>query len=394
MDMPLLWTDFSACPSRNISPSQYMQMMTLFLDLSRHYPLTFDNCGETYDEQRNFIKSFPLFLSEINRWHDVSIELDMELCRQLLATPIGNEPLLGALTLSIDQCSYEIACQLPAIISKFTHLRKLHLIEDSTYMPLQGMPWAQLTVILIEVYLPMDECVDILNECSSLVDCSLMNLCAPAGPIKPCDIVLPSLAVLHLLAESDVGSILSCMTCPALAELYIDYEWYLVARDPSTLVNFLFRSSCKLQIFSLYDDGATEDEIISYIRTPALQSVVALSLEGFGPSIRTLTFLKHPEDKNAPVTFMPFLEMLALHVEGVPDELVSDVVASRFKVAARSTSGQRLGSLRWVEVAFRRRNCERTEEDKRAIGTEHLFDLSKFEGFRQNGLRITVHMGR
>lgn len=389
MDTPILWTEFSVCPSPDSTSSDYMEMMRLFLNLSRHYPLTFENITRTSDELKDVTDSFPLFLSEIDHWYDVYIGLDPELYLQLLAAPIGNNPLLEVLSLSTQDESYLEATQLPSVISKFTRLRKLY-VDDSVLLELQGMPWAQLTILHIEAIQTINECVYILNECSSLVKCHL-NVYEPEypEPFIPHDIILPSLELLHLvLAGSDVNVILSCLTCPTLVDLYIHYGATL---DRSTVMNFLSRSSCTLRGFRLTDSGATEDDIISYITTPALQSVVLLSLEGFGPSLRTLDILKHKDNST---TFMPFLEMLVLDVEGVPDNLVSDMIASRFEIAAGSTSAQRTVSrLNWVRVTFRRPGCEQSVEDKNAILAEHRSDLSKFKGFRKNGLKITMHTG-
>lgn len=386
MDIPILWKSFSALPPQNIDEDTYMSIMRLSIKLSRHYPLNFEAWTKDPDDQKLVTKFFPLLISEIDRWRSAAIILNGPLCKQLVTAPIGHEPLLEELTLDMVRCSPRLAKRLPAALRKFTRLRRIILYPD-VYAPLLGMPWSQLTDIHSDVATPIDECVDILNECLCVVKCTMMSVIEPIEDIKPHNTILPSLVELHLMSEWDTGEIFSRLTCPSLAHLTIEYIFGAQTQSPNTLKEFVSRSSCKLESFALTDGGITESEIMSCMATPAFQSLKFLSVHGPGPSTSTVMLLKHEENRPEAV-FMPALEELRLSVNSVPDGLFADMVASRLKVpGGGTTSVQRPVSLKSIDVGFGRsgftRRQFRADADKASIRLEHSSDISRLDEFRR-----------
>ncbi|KAF9459017.1 hypothetical protein BDZ94DRAFT_1269179 [Collybia nuda] len=397
MNMPVLWSSFSAQPSRAQDAPPYVPLMKFFLGLSRPSPLSF-NIYAANPEQRNLVKqSFPLFLYEVHRWYDVTLHFNDTLCEQYLEAPLGDDSMLESLCFNTSNCTDTQARRIPATLKKFPRLRRLKIGRIPT-ASLHEIPWSQLTDVRINTALPLEECVNILSECSNMVTGNFSHITPPHGTIKTHKIILLALTRLELCSICDVGRILAHLTCSVLTYLSVNHmicTWD-TARDLEAFYDFLIRSTCQLETFRLLDEGITEPNVIQYLSAPGMQKLKSLELHGLGISVKALTMFKYDAgDKTPP--FMPLLETMQFDVEEVPDNLFSDVVASRFNsnVITETTPTKRPVSLKYIHARFRRR-CRETSRNifnSDVLRSEHVSDEKRFEEFMRQGLRVAIRFG-
>lgn len=343
----MLWTTLSTMEPPGYKKSRCLSLMKLWLERSQECSLFLRLESSEPDDNGGLLKELlPLFLSEVDRWRRVSIELNTSVCEIFLLAAPGAEPRLKKLSLRVANCTDEQASQLPTILNKFSQLQEFHL-NGTSPTPLFGLRFTFLTHIQLDTPLPLDQCVSILGECSSAVEFIAPDLHNPTALVPPMNMIrLPTLIKLELCALGwmDTGELLSYITCPALSELCIIHN-----RDAQYLSDFLARSACELKVLKLIEEHAPEFEILSCFSAPALRSLRSLLLHGLGPRAEIVRALVYTDNDDAitAMPFLPFLEILDLETEQVPDGLVSDMIYSRTRGDTKIR-----GSLKKVQIQF------------------------------------------
>ncbi|KAF9459018.1 hypothetical protein BDZ94DRAFT_1269186 [Collybia nuda] len=381
MSMPILWATFSAYSPFGVESPHYISLIKFWVEQSRPHPLSFELRAPGSSRMHTFQRSFHLFLSEINRWYDATIELTRISCEQFLTMPLEGDSCLEALTICNMVCTDAQLRRIPTALRQFSQLRRLKITRP-LLAPLYDIPWFQLTDINLNTPLAIDECVDILSKCSRIVNCTLTRIRGPSKTIGTHITTLSTLVRLNLCSTCDVGEILSHLTCPALLHLNICYDGWGGTRDPRTFNEFLVRSSSVLETFHFSDEYIMECDLIQYISSPSLRSLKYLSVLGLGASVETLNLFKCDKSGDAMI-LMPSLESLKLDIEGVPDGLVADIVISRLNPRGSLNAPHR-GSqttLQKVEVCFRCRDPRTLREDEKRLGE-----------LKNQGLHVVVHL--
>ncbi|KAF9459043.1 hypothetical protein BDZ94DRAFT_1269235 [Collybia nuda] len=391
MSMPILWAAFSAYLHADTENSQFISLINFWIKQSRPYHLSFELCASSPSQRRTFQQSFPLFLTEINRWHDVTLELTPISCEQFLSAPLERASCLEALTLYNMGCTSIQVHQIPATVNKFSQLRRLTIMQP---LPLLNISWSQLTDIHLSTPLPIDECLQILNKCLNIMNCTLPRIRAPNAAVGEFTIVLPALLRLILRSACDISEILAHLTCPTLLHLSIDHNSWNNTQAPKTFNKFLIRSSCVLETFHYFDEHIAECDLIQYISAPALRPLKFLAIHGLGAGVKTLNLLKLNENRNAAI-FMPSLETLKIDVTGVPDGFFMKTIASRLRfMGTCNTTRQVIGAtLKNVDVWFRCQGHRTFEEGVVELCVEHGSDIKRAaELSTVHGVRISAHV--
>jgi hypothetical protein len=119
LNMPTLWTSFSAMSSLMHGNYAYLSLMKLWLKCSEPCSLLLE-LDEYESDSRHLKTSFPIFLAEVNHWRKISLSLNKTLCNQFLAALPGHESCLESLSFCTLNCMDEQAIQLPSVLNKFT----------------------------------------------------------------------------------------------------------------------------------------------------------------------------------------------------------------------------------------------------------------------------------
>jgi len=133
----------------------------------------------------------------------------------------------------------------------------------------------------------------------------------------------------RISTDAELGPLLQCLLLPHLNSLDILYR--NSASSPLSslpLADLICRSQCRLSKLTLRDDtNATEDELVNYLCTPALQSIVELQLDN-QVTDKTVSLLSNREGTKQ---IMPQLRAISLRC-CTSDGVFSDMVVSRLPV--------------------------------------------------------------
>ncbi|KAF9459050.1 hypothetical protein BDZ94DRAFT_1300834 [Collybia nuda] len=392
LGMPILWASFSARASSRRNRYRHASLMKFWLERSQACPLSLELMGSELDDIRGLLDTtFPLFLSEVDRWKRVNLYLNPEVCEQFLAATPGTKPQLEKLILHVLDSTDEQVHQLPTILNKFTQLRQL-AIHHSFVVPLHGLRFSALTHIELYTPVSLDRCITILSECSKILELKLADIRASNAPIMAMNIDLPVLVKLELVSDcTDVGEILSHLTCRTLRDLVIDHSLALNTREPYYLNDFLARSSCELSSLTLKHDYASEGEILGYISSPVLRSLRSLVLYSWGVTDRALLGLRCSGTEGGS-TNMPLLEKIDLEVGEVSDGLSSEILSSRVGAGIQTTKSP----LKYFRVRFleaypqipQRGYCSGI-----AVRESHKSDVERFKEFCGLGIYVSYIFG-
>jgi hypothetical protein len=362
LSLPTLWSSFSANLAHPIRAGRvslaqlwiersHNQPLFLFLDLRRSDPLTSHIMGS--------------FLANIHRWNNVAFAVDDDSARGLLAIPGGSARLLESFGVHAPKCSTEIINEISPILLSFQNLRRLHWYSRSTPTTLLNMSFSKLTHIKLECPLPFNECVRFISRCSQICDLELERIVPSPAPQNLPVVTFPYLFSLSVgICDSDV---LDYFTLPSLKSLYFPRI------KLENFEKFIARSSCKLESFHLGDfRSITEEEVISYLRMPCLQSLRELHISADRLTDRTLAILQYYDSETS---ILPHLELLSVANCDTTDGVVSDIIASRWFPTRVCRDRFFPASLKWVDVSFRGRK-------------QRIVDRLKLQDFSAHGLAI------
>jgi hypothetical protein len=281
--------------------------------------------------------AFELFLNHSHHWRYLSLTLSDSIANQLLTSPLTGSPLT-TLRLDASSCSDEQANEIAESLNCFPHLRRFQFTR-SAVTSFEDTQWSRMTHIWLNFHLNGNECIDILAGCSQVEDFRLAEIYAPANRAVSREIVLPNLSYLQLSSLYGFQTIFDRLTCPALRILNLktgDETSSPYSEAVQSFVNFLSLSGCKLEKFSIYEDDLPEDNLISYLQTPALKTLRELELECQDLGPRTLELFKYPEDANAGI-LLPSLHTVWLRSSAEEDVAIIPFEVSQLDNVLRST---------------------------------------------------------
>jgi hypothetical protein len=247
--------------------------------------------------------------------------------------------------------------QIPGLFSSFTNIRRLSWFGKPWHMPtsLEYIQWSQLTYIALDFHLQINDFLVILAQCSQVVEFSSSRLETSPLRMPTPTALLPLLRSLRIYfiggsglpSQCCTGALLQHFTLPALRTLSVMHFNYNAASwNPEIFEGFLARSSCHLESLTIYNNNLMEEDLIAYLRSPYLKHLKEIELSHMHMGDRTLRALTYPSD-------------------GTESGILPCLEQDRTQPAL----------LRFVEVRF-------------LIIHDHDRDISCFEGFRTNGLKI------
>ncbi|KAJ7359359.1 hypothetical protein DFH08DRAFT_409435 [Mycena albidolilacea] len=179
---------------------------------------------------------------------------------------------------NLSKLCLDFEAEDPFVVKSFTdapQLKEVHLIAGSGSVVL---PWHQLTNLTCQYFTDI-ECVNILRQCSALVECRLiafdtdrsMNSNPSFSPI-----VQHQITSFKIHGTSNTYA-LRFLELPSLRVLELELESTPVEGDVEILVSFLSRSGCQLEHICLWE--ATDQDLLRCI--PFLASLVSLEIRTY-----------------------------------------------------------------------------------------------------------------
>ncbi|KAK7018486.1 F-box domain-containing protein [Favolaschia claudopus] len=242
---PKLWRAMALSGSLPV-----LNLNNLRLDRAGRFPLSiYVNERFLLDEEAALESVLPYRV----RCEYLQLRLGYESAFEFLSLLDGELPLLRHLDLEFDdECPYNVelaASAAPLLCSVVLH----DLVFDFVVLP-----WIQLTTLWLHGA-PLERCVDILRQVTSLTDCCLKLVVEEEAYIAEPPITLPHLKSLTLLGDIGMMECIESFMVPALSTL--DVSEKLLGTDPvDTLVYFVSESGCKLQSLCIRDSEPVSDE--------------------------------------------------------------------------------------------------------------------------------------
>lgn len=382
LSMPILWATFSARPA--VAFRSYQMLMKMWLELSKACPLTLD--VKTWCSTPLSAIS-PIFFSEIHRWRNVSLQLCKDTAGLFHEKSHGGASHLERLLLGVDDCTDEQIIGLPNTVSKFTTLCDLALYSHRK-IPIPEFMWSHLTSVDLQCQIAADQCIEILAQCTNIVNCFLGPVLPPNKTVAPTQVALQALTTLTLYSDRiDIGYILARLTCPLLGDLYIEHRPWGGALDVDAFGGFLSRLSRPLKKLEIIDLSSPEEKMVDYLKSPGLQHAKSFKLFNYRWGDKLVGALTHPTVDDADA-IMPLLEKISLNLCNSADSTFGMMVASRFgKTPLKELDvkflslGPHFRGRDWhsKSMAIRKKNFEQLHER----------DLEIFEEVRRDGMKIT-----
>jgi hypothetical protein len=159
------------------------------------------------------------------------------------------------------------------------------------------------------------------------------------------------------------------------------FNYNPVSWNPEIFEGFLARSSCQLESLTIYNNNLMEEDLIAYLRSPCLKQLKEIELSYIHMGDRTLRALTYPSD-GTESGILPCLEGIKLFCCSASNGLAADMIASRWTPTSGVQNRTQPALLRFVEVQFYKTRGPGSQPEC------HDRDISCFEGFRANGLKI------
>ncbi|KAJ7666163.1 hypothetical protein DFH06DRAFT_1295311 [Mycena polygramma] len=251
-------------------------VVSAWLERALPYPLSFTVIMNRSD--------CPIMMKELNRqcerWNIV------ELCVPK-RDPFAFDEVRGRLHyLEKLYLSFEIDC--PHLVRSFAEAPQLKVVrlqqtgrgrEPLSYPISSLLPWHQLTSLTLDEYFGVD-CIEILRQCSALVDCFFMIFNAKRSgesilslpPIMHCCIT--SFSITGAAADMDIIRLLEL---PALRVLELEFGHTTSLDDAGLLVLFISRSRCQLETLILW--AVDDDALIRCL--PCMPSLLTLEIRTY-----------------------------------------------------------------------------------------------------------------
>ncbi|KAJ7666157.1 hypothetical protein DFH06DRAFT_268466 [Mycena polygramma] len=246
-------------------------VVSAWLERSLPYPLSF-----TLDHSDR-----PTAVKELNRqcerWSIV------ELCVHE-RDPFAFDEVRGRLH-CLEKLYLNLEMDCPHLVGSFAEAPQLKEVRlnsgslDPLSYPLSSLlPWHQLKSLTLEGYVDVD-CIEILRQCSALVDCCFIGDDAKRSgdavlSLQP--IVHDHLRSLKIIENSNLDAI-RLLELPSLCIFELEFEHPAFHDDAGLLVPFISRSRCQLETLILW--RVDDDALIRCL--PCMPSLVTLKIRTY-----------------------------------------------------------------------------------------------------------------
>ncbi|KIL67081.1 hypothetical protein M378DRAFT_160057 [Amanita muscaria Koide BX008] len=229
-------------------------------------PLCSNSTEDTLD------KTVSVLFSYASRWLNISFTLSSPIGNAL--PTLENAPLLREFSLHPSPYS-KTRYAIPFNIAP--HLRRFKWTPCWDLLAVRGIPWNQLTHLVLERGLSLLGCIDALRLCPMLVECGLSaTLVQSITPFSP-PISHNNLRVLRITTDEHLGVFFDSLVIPHLEGLMVDIEDEYVhdfltgyARHVDTicpqLVDFVTRSGCILSSLMLRNTCFEPEELVDCLQ--------------------------------------------------------------------------------------------------------------------------------
>jgi hypothetical protein len=334
-----LWQSIYIDPPR----MEHIPLVRLWLSHARNYPLSlclFQSGSPDDSELQATNEILSLFVRRLNRWKSIVFCFSANVPPALMDLPHGAAASLEAARVDARRWDRASADNLWRALHSSPTLSRPDWANLYWSAPPSHAPWAQLTHIILEGSLSTDVVLGVLQHCQSVVNLDLAHLVSSTTSFHSSPVVLAHLRDAHISTEIGLGSLFQSLLLPSLTSLDVTYRHDAFnGCSPRYLDDLIRRSQCQLDKLILRDAdaNATEDQILDYLRAPALQSLVELQLSNpvSDTTIRSLS--KHGGKEQ----LLPRLQALSLTC-CTSDGVLSDMIISR------------LPTIRTIHVSLRR----------------------------------------
>jgi F-box-like len=338
LSMGDLWQSMYIGPPK----MEHIPLIRLWLSRAGDYPLSLwlyqSDCPREPELQATS-EILSLLVERLHRWKAIVFYFSDTVQQALLDLPHGAAASLEAARIDVRRWDQASADKIWRAIHSSPTIRQPDWVNLYWSGPPDHAPWAQLTHIILDGLLSSDAVLDILLHCQSVVNLTVPRLVSPRTSFQMTPILLPHLRSMCISTETELGTLFQSLLLPNMVSLDITYRRDACNSSSSLhLDDLICRSQCQLRKLTLCDtDISEEDNVLDFLRTPALQSLVELQL--FIPvSDKTIRLLSRHAGKEE---LLPRLEAILLSC-CTSDGVLSDMITSR------------LPTLRTIHVSLRR----------------------------------------
>ncbi|KAG5640179.1 hypothetical protein DXG03_000700 [Asterophora parasitica] len=338
-----------------------------------------------------------LICSRLDRWRDVKFRLVTSSAVEALLEVVSGSRglLLENLDLYVADIEPSQGKRLGQLLSlSFPNLRRFTFHANRHVVPLAGsLRLHQLTHILIDCPIPLDECIGLLQKCTMGIEVTMGKICAATAPtpIPSTLTALPELKCLSFKSKcSDFCTILLSFICPNLRTLAITPDFEHAGENPGFLETFLTQSVCQLDEFRLYTDwGIPEHSFTPYLRVPRLQMVKRLFLRCYNTSDTTIALLTARENR----VLLPRLKSITLATCLSSDGVVPQMIDSR-RLPCSKKEDRQVAQLESFLVYYHRPGFGTALGEGKAptLGREFLWyhqrDVARYKDFIAEGMDV------
>lgn len=338
---PKLWSSLAV---HIIRPSELTPVLVQsWIDRSGVLPLslsleTSPLCSHSSEDTLD--KTVSILFSYASRWLNISFTLSSPIGNAL--PTLENAPLLREFSLHPSPYS-KTRYAIPFNIAP--HLRRFKWTPCWDLLAVRGIPWNQLTHLVLERGLSLLGCIDALRLCPTLVECGLSaTLVQSITPFSP-PISHNNLRVLRITTDEHLGVFFDSLVIPHLEGLMVDIEDEYVhdfltgyVRHVDTicpqLVDFITRSGCILSSLMLRNSCFEPEELVDCLQIcPELRALSICNGRQRGtvtdPVVHRLTVQSHTITDSPPVLCPNLRQIQLINSTNCSNGLLGQMVESR-----------------------------------------------------------------
>jgi hypothetical protein len=259
------------------------------------------------------------------RWEDVTFDIPLSNFTDKLGVIKHRLPRLKSLV--FDQAGRDLP-----FIDAFEVAPQLHNVELCSGISVSTLriPWSQLTRCIVGAR-ALDECFQVLELCSSLIDVVFFDSLEPGPDGSRQHLQLPNLQSIYFLFPiSPLTSLFDYLTLPAL----VDFTFFEGPWDQLSFVSLLQRSDCHLQKLQFRTTHLYLDETDLETLLQLTPSLTVLNLSGASPIMATATLDRLTNrGLSDPRCLLPKLQTLRLsHYADFINGAFADMIESRWNL--------------------------------------------------------------
>ncbi|KAF8893899.1 hypothetical protein BD779DRAFT_1467500 [Infundibulicybe gibba] len=331
-----LWSSLRVVISRRASTPQ-LPLLNFWLERSCSQPLSLSLELDEFPPVPAELVAAALpilhfFSTKSSRWQ--SLRLVLPGSHMLIHSVLGGSaPKLESLSLDLRSWRQSETAEIDLLLRSAPSLHQFSWsnrpswgswdIEFEDVIGTLQVSWGNMTRLVLDSWLTLEDSYDVLRQCHSLVDCEFRHFAG--GSLTPSLVASqPSLSLPHLESfklyqhelNHGLGLLFDMLSCPSLQHIYLTCGHVNGVLWPqSQFAAFFSRSSCLLQTLSLEFTGVNEDGLTQIL---SMNSASLLCLEVYDArgdicvTDKLLVMLTDGEDSTQPL-LCPRLKTIVLH---------------------------------------------------------------------------------